>query len=377
MLRRIRQAFPARLSLDNIEEGFIPSLDGLRGLAILMVIGFHYLRSYLPIGWAGVDLFFVLSGFLITRILLQSKEKNQSVGSYFRNFYARRTLRIFPIYYAFLVLILFVLPLVFGAWYDEKVTFYQENQAWFWTYMENWLFAFRGWGESTLLSHFWSLAIEEQFYLFWPLLVYFFSLRSLLWASTFLVVLSLVWRNVFYGMEYAPLMTYTATFARLDALGVGTLLAILLSIDKRILQTLALPFTLLSATGLFFGILIAGSMNYWNEFFVRAGYGLLAFFFGGLLLLALSGHGSNFFRWLLSKAFFRWSGRYSYGLYVIHYPAYYLVEAYVYKFYPEQFSEAYVKAGIAVAGLLITIPLALLSYRFLELPFLRLKRYFV
>jgi peptidoglycan/LPS O-acetylase OafA/YrhL len=369
MLRRLQNFFTAKLSFDTIGEGFIPALEGLRGVAILMVIGFHYTHSYFPIGWAGVDLFFVLSGFLITRLLLHARRKKR----YFQNFYARRTLRIFPLYYGSLVAILFIVPLFLGSWFDAHVVYYREHQAWFWTYMQNWFYADRGWGESTLLGHFWSLAIEEQFYLVWPLIVFLLNPKKLVWVCVTLIIVSLILRNIYFGNPEWPLMPYAGTFCRMDGLAIGSLLAVLLSITSRVMLKWAWPALILSGVALLVSV-FSGLTDYRSEFFIRAGYSLLAFFFAALLVLSLSHPG---FRNLFSDPLLSWFGRYSYGLYVIHYPVYYIMEAYVYKFYPERFGDLSTKAGLAVAGLAVTIPLTLLSYRLLELPFLKLKRYFV
>src|SRR5262249_2846553 len=113
-------------------------------------------------GWMGVDLFFVLSGFLITGILLDSR----GADGYFSSFYARRFLRIFPLYYGFLALWFLVLAYVFGSAYSDL--FARERQVWFWSYTANWGRP----DELGALGHFWSLAIEEQFYLVWPLVVW-------------------------------------------------------------------------------------------------------------------------------------------------------------------------------------------------------------
>ncbi|MEN1682052.1 MAG: acyltransferase, partial [Planctomycetota bacterium] len=166
----------------------VPALDGVRGVAVLLVVVYHaaYLAS--PTGvaevvfatvrdalWCGVDLFFVLSGFLITRILLAT------VGSprYFRSFYLRRTVRIFPLYYGVLLLLFVGLPA--AAWLaggplqsvvdGETYQSLWSRQAWLWAYVQNFL---QSSGPSQLpgLGHFWSLAIEEQFYLAWPAAVW-------------------------------------------------------------------------------------------------------------------------------------------------------------------------------------------------------------
>jgi peptidoglycan/LPS O-acetylase OafA/YrhL len=207
-------------------------------------------------------------------------------------------------------------------------------------------------------------------------LIYLLNPKSLAWLCLLLILFSTGLRNIYFGVETVPLFTYTATFARLDALGVGGLLAILLTINRSAAERLFLPLFRVSGIALLLGMALFYSTGYRDEFFVRGGYTLLALFFGGLLLIVLSGHQGNFLREMFAMQFFRWFGQYSYGLYVIHYPVYYLLEMYMYEFYPEHYSELYAKAGLTASGLVITIPLALLSYRFLELPFLRLKRYF-
>jgi peptidoglycan/LPS O-acetylase OafA/YrhL len=165
-------------------ENHIAILDALRGIAILLVLGFHFCeglaRLSLPenlfygifrTGWIGVDLFFVLSGFLIIGILADTKETPNRM----LKFYMRRTLRIFPLYYAVLLLIFFVLPLAlplaarlhlsghkqtFGGLLDASA---RQNQVWFWTYSTNILASM---DQSRLggYGHFWSLAVEEQFW---------------------------------------------------------------------------------------------------------------------------------------------------------------------------------------------------------------------
>ena len=164
------------------------SLDGLRGIAILAVIAEHTLRLFHPTSvlsrlwaafqessWAGVDLFFVLSGFLITGILLDSRHDKR----YFLNFYARRTLRIFPLYYAVLVIAILIVPAVMGfSKLPELYSRLVANQLWLWTYLQNFAQAS---GPHALpgFGHFWSLAVEEQFYWVWPLAVFLLPRRHL------------------------------------------------------------------------------------------------------------------------------------------------------------------------------------------------------
>ncbi len=171
-------------------QGHIPVLDGIRGLAILLVMLAHFsgelvLKTHYPIigpivtklmlnGLLGVDLFFILSGFLITGILLKTKDFER----YFLNFYVRRLLRIFPLYYGVLFVVFWVLPLFLE--FDKTTQSLSSNQWWLWLYLTN----FPGhpnWDSSSIfhLGHFWSLAVEEHFYLVWPLVVFFCSTNLL------------------------------------------------------------------------------------------------------------------------------------------------------------------------------------------------------
>lgn len=209
-------------------EERVEALDGVRGIAIVAVvlmhgaifgmvrpdIARHFVTRTLQLGWAGVDLFFVLSGFLITGILLRSKERPH----YFRNFYARRALRIFPLYYAFLVVVLFVLPRASSATAAEKVPYflYLQNFAWLWP------------GEAhhdIVRSTTWSLAVEEQFYLVWPAAVLLTSRRTLVAVCSVMLVGAIALRLLLLGAEVP--FVYFLTPCRCDGLAAGALLALL------------------------------------------------------------------------------------------------------------------------------------------------------
>ncbi|HYH16572.1 MAG TPA: acyltransferase, partial [Flavisolibacter sp.] len=142
----------------SAQSPYYPALDGIRGLAILFVVGFHNF-SFMPFfeyGWLGVDLFFVLSGFLITNILIKAVgEKN-----YLKNFYLKRALRIFPLYYG--VLFFCFCFLSHFSSLRDNLEYYLEHQFWLWTYFQNWLYILEPPETSHFLVHFWSLAVEEQ-----------------------------------------------------------------------------------------------------------------------------------------------------------------------------------------------------------------------
>ena len=162
----------------------LPGLDGLRGTAIIAVLLCHYtllmpkdrlLPGLLENGWAGVDLFFVLSGFLITGILFDARNRQH----FFRNFYLRRILRIFPLYYAFLVILCIVLLMLHPRDGTQDLW---HAQPWLWTYTVNiWLAHQQTWTAWTdMIGPLWSLSVEEQFYLVWPLVVFSLSQRHLM-----------------------------------------------------------------------------------------------------------------------------------------------------------------------------------------------------
>lgn len=143
-----------------------------------MVLLFHF--GLVPVGWAGVEVFFVLSGYLITRILIDSAQQDSGAKEYLGRFYWRRSLRIFPLYYA-VVLVVFAWILLHG----QALSAADITRA---TYTYNWYRAFHHYSDPTLISgHFWSLASEEQFYLVWPFLVYFLVRRG--WLRQFVIAL--------------------------------------------------------------------------------------------------------------------------------------------------------------------------------------------
>ncbi len=213
-----------------------PGLDGLRGIAILMVMLFHFtlmqpvatwdipLYTFARYGWTVVDLFFVLSGFLITSILLDAKGRKR----YFRNFYFRRILRVFPLYYAFVVGLLILYPLVGDPAWTNQVEVLRDHLWWVWFHMTNWLVARTGdfWTATPLgTGGFWSISIEEQFYLVWPLLVLVLSERQLRWACGAFFLLSLVTRLGMTAVGLSWTAVFTVTFGRMDSLAVGAALA--------------------------------------------------------------------------------------------------------------------------------------------------------
>jgi peptidoglycan/LPS O-acetylase OafA/YrhL len=207
---------------------YFKALDGVRGIAILLVILFHY--GLLGCGWIGVQLFFVLSGYLITSILL--KERKTSLSNYLKRFYWRRSLRIFPLYYLYLLVIL-------GAYLSLKIPpAFADQWPYLFTYTYNVRHILPNYDGSPLLIHLWSLSVEEQFYLIWPALVFVFAARRfkpLLLGIVVVVPLlrlltSLYLTHLGSTPVYLGTVLYTITPFQIDAFATGALVSAVLSI---------------------------------------------------------------------------------------------------------------------------------------------------
>lgn len=207
---------------------YIKELDGLRGFAILAVVLVHLFPNLLPGGFLGVDIFFVLSGFLITSLLLKEYNQNQRID--LRGFYIRRVRRLLPALVAFLVIFGVYAKFQYSA---EEFTKYSIGAFSSLAYVHNWIVGYTSYSSASI-NHFWSLSVEEQFYLFWPLIV-LFGLRKRhcgsslirIFLATLLFVVCL--RVAFIEFGVHPLTIYCSTFSRMDGMIIGALLAYLLA----------------------------------------------------------------------------------------------------------------------------------------------------
>jgi peptidoglycan/LPS O-acetylase OafA/YrhL len=266
----------------------------------------------------GVDLFFVLSGFLITGILLSTREKQH----YFRNFLARRFLRIWPLYYANLIIFFIVVPLILPH-APAELEGMIDKQAWFWLYGANWLFAIEHGFNRTNGGYFWSLAVEEQFYLVWPLVVYWLSTKALMRVSIGLLCSSLILRLALAFMGVNLFSLYTVTFTHLDGLAIGAILAIALrSPEGTARLTKMLPYCAAIGVG---AIAVArmrdGALFFWSHDTVLYGYTAVALLGGCALLWALRSDSRSMLSRILTSRPLSTTGRLSYALYLIHAPA--------------------------------------------------------
>jgi peptidoglycan/LPS O-acetylase OafA/YrhL len=306
-------------------RGHLPALDGLRGVAILLVIASHYLGDYwrtATVGWTGVNLFFVLSGFLITGILLDAKGSPH----YFRNFYARRTLRIFPLYYLVLFLTFIVAPF-FSALDTEGFREVASRQGWLWTYTMNLYVSFRSEvggtnpfaGDWVEMLHFWSLSVEEQFYLAWPLIVLVAS-RGQLRALCGVMFVGAWLLRVYFSGQGNLAAPYFFTLCRVDDLAVGAFIASMAR-ERGGLEKLRACAPWLSIIALW---ALLGTGLRLRHFFQldadvqRYAYSAFSLLYGCLLVFALAAAPKNGYRLLMENPVLRSYGKYSYAIYLFH-----------------------------------------------------------
>ena len=370
--------------------GRVPALDGLRGIAILLVLIYHaFLLSsrdtglaiddavsrVTGVGWIGVDLFFVLSGFLITGILLDIKASHGRIVS----FYARRALRIVPLYYVFILATLLVAPLIPAFADDPGLHTLQDNQIWYWTFLMNVkvalnpLMPFAGFGN----GHLWSLMVEEQFYLVWPLIILLLPGRSIVAAMLVCIIAAPAVRWMILDGTFPRIENGFAAYilmpARMDALVVGALVAwVLRERAWPTFRLVAFPAGIAAAITLAVLIVHYDGLHTFDRMTQIAGYSAVAILFA----LAVAGaaritEAAQPHRWL-TMSWLRTFGKYSYALYVVHY---------IIMFWADEWWTVPTVAGSDIPGrslfALITISIAfgtaVLSWKFLEAPALAFK----
>ena len=376
--------------LPVILEGHMPVLDGIRGAAIALVVFMHFFEGINPsnllenvfvrcagFGVFGLDLFFLLSGFLITGILWDSRG---TVG-YFRRFMGRRCLRIFPLYYGVLLVTFFILPRI-PYFSGPDMDHLLRLEPWTWTYLVNVKVASVGTWIFPYLSHFWSLAVEEHFYLFWPAVVLCLSRGRFLIFCLILIAFGLISRVWMRTMNANELSVYVLTFCRFDTLCAGAFLAVLLrdgrnkqdwipTLRKGAVYGVVCSLALLGLSTFMKGNSSAFGYKFWRDVFywvtfVTAFVGILVARTEGLLYGIFSSRLLMFF------------GRYSYGLYVFHgVISWHFRKIHAWETLAAVIgnrSIAYFTLGIF--GILLSTGVAVLSFHLYEKPFLQLKKYF-
>ncbi|WP_031527730.1 acyltransferase family protein [Dyadobacter crusticola] len=355
----------------KFKKGHVNSLDGIRGIAILLVLSFHCFDKidafpftlFSEIGWVGVDLFFVLSGFLITGILVDTKG-NQN---YLKSFFAKRALRIFPVYYLTLLLVFLALISPGASNFNPILDIrHLKSSIYYLTFTQNLLFAFDHWGVTDLLNHFWSLAIEEQFYLFWPFVNFYLGTSKVLMVCGLLIIIAIIVRNLNVSNDFS----YVFTLSRVDALGIGGMLAILIRKHSSLLGRIALPVFLASLVLLIILSFYSPDLSFRNPYFIKIGYTLFALLFATVIVFVYDTNKTgNVVNRMLSWRFLRFFGTYSYGLYIYHWLLYRGIYTPLYNKY--LFSKAYI-----LLFLIVVVLVSVVSYHTFEKLFLSYKSRF-
>jgi peptidoglycan/LPS O-acetylase OafA/YrhL len=338
----------------------IPQLDVLRGLAVLLVMLYHGVdvAPHLPLkflfgsGYVGVDLFFVLSGFLITGILVRTRDS----PGYFLNFYTRRALRIWPLYYALLLFTFVVLPIARPQLSAEIFAKAHPWQA-YPLFLQNLLVTGQSF-DSVRVT--WSLAIEEQFYLVWPLIVFLAPRRMLKPIAGGALAVSIILRwAVQYGL-IPPLILYTNTLTRLDGLALGALLALWIPMAEQttVKRVGIAGFVALTPIAFAMGWRDAG---HWIFFAVVAAC------FAALLCVALNWES-------LSRLYvLRYTGKISYCLYLVHVPVFTVAALPAIRRFRLFRPSAWGDAAVFAAAVLACYALAAASWILFESKFLQWK----
>ncbi len=357
-------------------------LDGVRGVAIVFVLLFHYQFTF-ALGWAGVQLFFVLSGFLITSILL--KEKGEPLGFYLKRFYWRRTLRIFPVYYAYIAAIL-VIFLLTGLPED-----YKKLVPWLATYTFNFYPLATTYSyEDYFFMHFWSLSVEEQFYFVWPIVVFLCSRKQLQWILVAVIAGAPVVRFVMaelmlangHPAHYVGETVYRFTLSQWDGFAFGALIPVFSLGSKRLPvgRWLALVTLIVVALGIWNALalihdgrdVLASSLGYQIGELVNYqhvwSYTLLdLLFFLVILFVTYPPENSKpVVNALLGNSVIVYFGKISYGLYVYHW----IVSHAFNKYLKDKLPSVWVGLALYVA---VAVTVATISYFIYERPILSLK----
>ena len=315
-----------------------------------------------------------MSGFLITDILLRTVNK----PGYFKNFYAKRVLRIFPLYYLSLIIFLILLPRIKN--FPLDFSFYIDHQWWFWTYLQNWFLIFYDVGNTTTaIQHYWSLAVEEQFYIVWPLVIFLVRKPKILLAIAGLLLLAVVctrlymWTIKIKDLNYFGLYTYT----RIDGICIGSMLAILQFMKSPFIKKYFTWLVLLLAGMNFIFYFINKQFQFTYPYFAIVGYTTFAMLFAIVVHEAVQGE-NKVINFLLNIRPLRFFGKISYGLYVFHWPFYLILYGWMEKKVKAitTLSENNLVIVVSILLTLTGIIISIISFYTVESYFLKKKKAF-
>ena len=352
---------------NHFKLSYVPELDGLRGLAIIIVILFHANVSFFSGGFIGVDIFFVLSGFLITSLLIQEFDSTGTIKLNY--FYMRRALRLGP---ALLLLLITFCILSFLLLNEEKATRNLIDALISLVYLSNWARAFN-FHPPDFLGHTWSLSIEEQFYILWPIILLLLlraKKKNRLHIICFAAMAALVsWLlRIYFVMSDVPLeRVYNGLDTRTDSLMVGCVLGVLISsrlISEKVKDALSRWLKYIAPFSMVLLLFLSFTSNWQDNRIYYLGFFVVELLVA-ILILDIIINKNSMARKILAMRWLVWVGSISYGLYLWHY----LV-------FRTMFALGFNGLMVVLLGTFVTFIIAICSYSFLERPMLKFKKPF-
>jgi peptidoglycan/LPS O-acetylase OafA/YrhL len=343
---------------------YITGLDGIRAVAVMAVLFYHANSPWALGGFLGVETFFVLSGFLITSLLLAEWQSTDGID--LKNFWLRRARRLLPAVW----LLLLVLPILAVLFAGDALPRLQEDIPAALFYITNWVYIvrevpyFEAFGRPPLLQQLWSLAVEEQFYLLWPLILLFLlrilkhSRYGLLTAMSIIVAASTLWMALLYSPDADPLRIYYGTDTRAAGFLVGAMLAVIWSPGRQSYASSRRIFETFGWGGLIALVILYNRLNEFQPFLYRGGILLTAL--ASALLIVGASSPTTWISRFLEIPLLRWIGSRSYSIYLWHWPVFMLTRPGVDIQLPALL--------IRVGQVAVTFLLAELSYRWIETP---------
>jgi peptidoglycan/LPS O-acetylase OafA/YrhL len=389
--------YPGRLRTEQLSQPvtsqksskYFENLDSLRTLAFLAVFlchciavpnvipqtGFVWraLNTFCYNGARGVQVFFVISGFIITYLLVSEKERTGNIS--LRNFYIRRTLRIWPLFYLIITYVFLIKPALshfFGIhWQFSFSDAYLNNRAnpWLWSlFLGNFNIIFNGPPPSSELHLLWSLCVEEQFYLFWPIILKFTKINRIPYVLMTGIVISVFFR-VLFSVRFKMLESNFNTLILLDFFAAGGLLAYLINMKEAAVRNFMNTRFRRSYELVLFGMILflMSFDTYTNTGIFEVCFKYTFYAIAFALVLMCVEFKTNSMAWLKANPVLRYLGKRSYGLYMYHMVMWTIIWSVL--------GQSNIKL-VVILSLLATIGVSILSYKYFESPFLQIAKRF-
>jgi peptidoglycan/LPS O-acetylase OafA/YrhL len=344
----------------------------MRGLAILLVVFYHNFgfTHYFFFGWLGVDLFFVLSGFLITNLLLKTLHS----PNFLQRFYVRRALRIFPVYYLALFIFLIVFPSI--NLNLSNLSYFLNNQLWLWTFLQNWLYIFKPPENSLFLTHLWSLAVEEQFYLIWPFVILIVKKPKALFFFMLALLMMIIGLRYFLWIYNLENLSYfnLYTFSRIDGICIGSMLALFRMFTNKSLKKITPVIVLILAGFNFLFYFFNEKTQFTLPFLAIIGYTTFAVLFALLVNEGVE-QSNKIIIGVFENKILRFFGKISYGLYVFHWPIHLIFMPVFLKWLTNTWDKQnFLLVASASSTTLMGILISIVSFYFYERFFMTFKK---